>query len=274
MSLLSLLAICLVWFACGRCALAAASPEPNPPPRIWSGVVLATNNPHPTQAPELRKYAGKLHNIFGYNQFELVGQYSDKIDDPNERWLAPSKDFSFSVKSHAEPGPHSPARIALFQGRRMIAVFETHLSPDSPLFIRGPLYAKGQVVFVLHVEDEGEGASARVVRTVTEAGYPPGYPLPVRAAFASPPREKVRVLGPEGALRAPGAPPFLAPRREYYPVPERYMPTFGPGFGPAYGPTYVPAFGPGFGPVFRPPLGDRFGPIQGRGGLDPKLGRQ
>jgi hypothetical protein len=159
MALLFLLAF--VWLSRPGPALAGEpSPPPIPPAAVWSSLVLATNDAHPAQAPAmLRKYADKLRNIFGYNQFEIIGENSErmeKIEEPYEHWLIPSKDFYMSLKPRAERGGRHRMKIVLFQNRRQLAEFETHLSPESPLFIRGPLYARGQLVIVLHVVDPAE----------------------------------------------------------------------------------------------------------------------
>ena len=165
MPLLSLLVFSLLWLAHASRALAGdpspavASPAPAPA-AIWSGLVLATNDAHPAQAPpQLSKYAEKLKNIFGYNQFELIGEHSEKMDDPYERWLIPSKDFCLSVKTHNVPGEPYPMKIALFQNRRRLVEFEPHLSTESPLFIRGPLYAGGQLIIVLQVVEPVDAAA-------------------------------------------------------------------------------------------------------------------
>jgi hypothetical protein len=162
--------LCLAYAALAASAPSARAgdlPSPSPttgilfPRTIWSGLVLATNDSHPAAAPaQLRNYSRQLKNIFGYNQLELVGENSQKMDDPYERWLVPSKDFSLSVNIHNQPGQNYPMKIVLFQGRKKLAEFEPHMSPDSPLFIRGPMYAKGQLVIVLHVITPGDIAPA------------------------------------------------------------------------------------------------------------------
>ncbi len=136
------LAFCfLCCLSCGARA-ATADSNPTPPTAVWSGVVLATNNPHPSEAPpRLRKFADKLKNVFGYNQFELVGEYASKLDYSAVHWLEPSKDFSLSVNPHNDPARHNSTRIVLFQNHRQLAEFDAHLSGGSPLFIRGPQYA-------------------------------------------------------------------------------------------------------------------------------------
>jgi len=156
MSLLSLLAFCLLCWLSSAATVRAGNPSP-PPRAIWSGLVLATNDPRPAQPPTpLRLFAGKLKNIFGYNQFDLVGESAEKVDGASERWLIPSKDFCLSVKTHNEPDENYAMKIVLFQNRRRLAEFETHLNSGSPLFIRGPLYAGGQLVIVLRVMDPSE----------------------------------------------------------------------------------------------------------------------
>jgi len=160
MPLLSLLAFAILWCSCASRARAgdpAAAAPSIVPTTIWSGLVLATNDPHPADAPpQLRNYAQQLKNIFGYNQFELIGENAEKMDDPYERWLIPSKDFCLSVKMHNEPGQNYPMKIVLFQTRKRLAEFETHVSAESPLFIRGPMYARGQLVIVLHIVAPGD----------------------------------------------------------------------------------------------------------------------
>jgi hypothetical protein len=159
MPLLSLLAFGLICWLSWAATIRAAEPSPTAAPRIWSGLILATNGAHPGQPPEhLRNVAGKLKNIFGYNQFEIVGEYSEKMGDANERWLVPSKDFYMSVQSGTGPGGNHPMKIVLFQNRKRLAELEAHLGPDSPLFIRGPQYAHGQLVIVLRVAEPSEFA--------------------------------------------------------------------------------------------------------------------
>jgi len=253
MSLFSLLAIALLWLAFARTACAAAPDSSPPPPRIWSGLILATNDAHPAQAPDrVRKFADKLKSIFGYNQFELVGEYSEKMDGPTERWLIPSKDFYLSVKTHNGPGGHYPATVTLFQSHHKLAEFETHLSPDSPLFIRGPLYARGQLVIVLHVADPSEVA----VHPAAKAPLVVINPTPF--SNFTPPKEKERPNAASSAL-------VNIPKERFNPTPAEH-----------FGPPPAARFGPEPGDHrFGPGPGDRLGPIPGgrAGDLDPKFGK-
>lgn len=142
-----LLAAALFALAAGPRTARAAGPS------IWSALVCATNEEHPKEAPpELRKFESKLKNVFGYNQFELVGQHTERMDDPAERWLIPSKDFSLHVTSQTAAGNGYVLKLEMFQEARPLAKFEARLGPQSPLFIRGPLYGRGQLIIVLLVK--------------------------------------------------------------------------------------------------------------------------
>jgi hypothetical protein len=245
MSLLSLLAIALLcWLSCSATAGAA---EPSPAPHaIWSGLVFATNNPHPAQAPDrLRMFAQKLKNIFGYNQFELVGEYAEKMGDPYERWLIPSKDFSLSVKTFNQPGERYPTRIVLYQNHRRLAEIQTHLNSDSPLFIRGPQYGGGQLVIVLHVVDASE-VPARVATPVVAVN-----PAPV--VNATPWK-----VNPTPASFA------TVPKEPFYPTPADHA-----------GPMPADHLGPGPADRFGPMPADHLGPLPGdrAGDMDGKLNR-
>ena len=123
---------------------------------IWSGLVLATNEAHPAEiAPELKSYASQLKNIFGYNQYELMGQHVELMDSPTEHWLVPSKDF-FSLrvesKKATKAGFHYRLKLDLFQEKKLLAGLEARLCGQNLLFIRGPFYGKGQLVIVLVVK--------------------------------------------------------------------------------------------------------------------------
>src|SRR3712207_2498156 len=62
---------------------------------VWSGLVVATNAPEPTPIPaELNRLEGTLKGLFGYNQFQVIGQSRSTIKSGTEDLLASSKYFS------------------------------------------------------------------------------------------------------------------------------------------------------------------------------------
>lgn len=136
-------------------ALTAASADQDEDGKwsVWSALVLATNEEKPLPPPgELASFQTKLKNIFGYNQFEIIGQHTELMDAPDERWLIPSKNFCLSVKSKQKADTCYLSHLELFQQEKMLASFDLNLGHQCPLFIRGPLYGNGQLIIVLVVK--------------------------------------------------------------------------------------------------------------------------
>ena len=124
------------------------------PDMVYSALVLATNDQGastPTASPELLPLVPRLKSIFGYNRFDLVGSHTELMDNPDEHWLVPSKSFSLSIKSKREKNFSYLLNLQLFQETKMLAGFDAKLNRESPIFVRGPLCGKGQLVIVLIV---------------------------------------------------------------------------------------------------------------------------
>ena len=125
--------------------------------RIWSGVIVATNPEKPKEAPvELREFVPKLKRIFGYTQFELAGSATEAIDELTENWLVPSPIFPLSVTARRTTSKEARGgyllNLKVFQENRPLVDSEVKLAPNSPLFIRGPQYGKGQIIIFLQVQ--------------------------------------------------------------------------------------------------------------------------
>ena len=125
--------------------------------KIWTAVVLATNAPSPKEMPkELRDFEPKLKRIFGYNQFEIVGSASDKIEDKSELRLTPTQSFWLQAKARRATSKEARGgyllSLQLFNEKKQLVDTEARLAPGSPLFIRGPEYGHGQLIIVLQVQ--------------------------------------------------------------------------------------------------------------------------
>ncbi|MBA3883481.1 MAG: hypothetical protein H0X73_12440 [Chthoniobacterales bacterium] len=120
---------------------------------VWSGLVMANNAPEPTPIPsELNKFEETLKQLFGYNQFRVIGESRQTLRSGDEDWLASSKYFSLRVNS--KPATNSGYRLSLqlFQEQKLLLETEAKLSRKSPLVIRGPQVGDGQLVLLLVVE--------------------------------------------------------------------------------------------------------------------------
>ena len=120
---------------------------------VWSGLVVATNAPDPTPIPaELNRLEGTLKGLFGYNQYQVIGQARSTLKTGDEDWLASSKYFSLRVDSKASTRAGYVMKLQLLQEQKLLFETEAKLSKRSPIVARGPQVGEGQLVLVLLIE--------------------------------------------------------------------------------------------------------------------------
>jgi hypothetical protein len=121
---------------------------------VWSGLVIANNVAQPTPVPaELTRMEDTLKELFGYNQFKVIGQSRKSLVTGSEDWLAQSKYFSLHVDS--KEGSDKAGyllNLKLFQEQSLLLETEAKLSKASPLIIKGPLVGDGQLILLLIVQ--------------------------------------------------------------------------------------------------------------------------
>lgn len=120
---------------------------------VWSGLVMANNVPEPTPIPaELNRFEGTLKALFGYNQFQVIGESRKTLKTGEEDWLAKSKYFSLHVDSKAAKPKSYLLNLQLFQEQKLLLETEAKLTKSSPLVIKGPQVGDGQLVLLLVIE--------------------------------------------------------------------------------------------------------------------------
>ncbi|HMJ05043.1 MAG TPA: hypothetical protein VK474_02190 [Chthoniobacterales bacterium] len=143
-------------FLCALVALSLVLPSASglAAETVWSGLVMANNVPQPTPIPaELTDLEGTLKHLFGYNQFQVIGQSRKTLRTGEEDWLATSKYFSLHVDSRPTKSDSSyRLNLQLFQEEKLLLETEARLSKRSPLVIKGPQVGDGQLVLLLVVE--------------------------------------------------------------------------------------------------------------------------
>ncbi len=119
---------------------------------IWTGVLFATNERNPKAPPRwLAPFSGRLRKIFGYNQFEVLGRHVEKLASSDGQWLIPTRQFFLEVQTRESLGDACRLRFTLWHDKKMILKTEARVMPGSPLFVRGPQYGRGQLIFVVEV---------------------------------------------------------------------------------------------------------------------------
>lgn len=119
---------------------------------IWSGLVLATKENPAQPVPEsLKNFAPVIKEVFGYNSLYLLGQKKRGLVSGGEEWLVPSEEFFVRVQCLSQEETHYKLRIELYRGKKLLVTTEARLARDAPLYIRGPNWGKGQLIFLLEV---------------------------------------------------------------------------------------------------------------------------
>ncbi len=120
---------------------------------VWSGLVMATNAPEPTPIPaELNRFESTLKQLFGYNQYQVIGQSRNTLTKGEEDWRATSKYFALQVNSKPAASAAYRLNLQLFQQDKLLLETDADLSKKKPLVIRGPQVGQGQLVLLVVME--------------------------------------------------------------------------------------------------------------------------
>jgi hypothetical protein len=120
---------------------------------VWSGLVIAENAAKPAPVPtELVRIEETLKELFGYNQFQVIGQSTKTLKTGEEDWLASSKYFGLHVDARGETPSGYLVDLKLYKQDDLLLETETKLSKRSPLVIKGPQVGNGQLLLVLMVQ--------------------------------------------------------------------------------------------------------------------------
>ena len=120
---------------------------------VWSGLVIAENVAQPESIPpELTRIERLLKDLFGYNQFQVIGQSRKILKTGQEDWLATSKFFGLHVDARGESEAGYVLNLKLYKEKELLLETDAKLSKRSPLVIKGPQIGSGQLLLVLVVQ--------------------------------------------------------------------------------------------------------------------------
>ena len=120
--------------------------------RIWSALALATIEHSAAAVPKpLEGLAPAINEIFGYNSLYLLGEKKRELFSGGEEWLIPTKEFFFKIQCLSQEVTSYLLRIELYREKNLLVTTEAKLAKDAPLYIRGPRWGRGLLIFVLEV---------------------------------------------------------------------------------------------------------------------------
>ena len=92
----------------------------------------------------------RLGKVFSFARFDLLGQHTQDVFREYESWVVPSKDLFLKIdsKGKAEGGGVN-LHLQFWQDQQVLVKTDAVLREGSPLFIGGPKWRDGQLIFVL-----------------------------------------------------------------------------------------------------------------------------
>jgi hypothetical protein len=122
--------------------------------KVGVSLYLAENGPPPPNAilaPE--KLGQRLHQVFGFKHYRLLKGEDIILGNEWEQWVVPRNDFFIRVK----PLPHRPDEPRLvdyeiYKDGFIVAKGKFEPSEGVPLFINGPDFHSGRLIFVLEAQ--------------------------------------------------------------------------------------------------------------------------
>jgi len=119
--------------------------------KVRVGLYLAENTPPPPDAilaPEELRH--RLHEIFGFKQYELIKSDEVELRNEWEHWFVPRRDFFMRIEPlRRQPGEPRLIYYEIYQNGFILAHGKYEPREDTPLFINGPDFRQGRLIFVL-----------------------------------------------------------------------------------------------------------------------------
>lgn len=146
------------------CLLAGALPAQQPLPavkpatdgKVWGALIYATQGEAaalPAEVPaDLKDLPQRLAKVFPFTRFEIIGQHNQDIFRQYESWVVPSKDLFVKLDSKGPAeGGGMKLDLQFWREQQVLIKTDTVLRRGSPLFIGGPKWRDGRLLFVLQL---------------------------------------------------------------------------------------------------------------------------
>lgn len=124
--------------------------------KVWGGLLYGSSAASATDVPKgdlpkgLQDLSTRLGKVFHFTHFELLGQHTQDVFREYESWVVPSKDLFLKVdsKGRAKDGGIN-LHLQFWREQQVLVKTDAVLREQSPLFIGGPKWRDGQLIFVL-----------------------------------------------------------------------------------------------------------------------------
>ena len=131
--------------------------------KVWGALVFASNADGKAAKSEaeppkgLENLSARLGKVFSYSRFDILGHHTQDIFREYESWVVPSKDLFLKIdsKGRAKNGGIN-LHLQFWQEQQVLVKTDAVLRDGSPLFIGGPKWRDGRLIFVLMLTRDEE----------------------------------------------------------------------------------------------------------------------
>jgi len=121
---------------------------------FWGALVFASKAKATKPVP--KEIRGRLGKAFkDYSGFDLLGQHSQGVvfrDYVN--WIVPSDEINLALESKGPAdGGGMKVLLKLWQKQKVLVKSDAVVKPGSPVFIAGPEWRDGRLIFVLELRE-------------------------------------------------------------------------------------------------------------------------
>lgn len=152
---LTILVALVPFFAAPAQSNGAGAADAESDATVWGALVFAGDEaPESTAAkgadPIFAGVTERLGKVFTGRHFTLLGQHTQEIFREYESWVVPSKELFLKIDSKGPaPSGGMQLHIQLWHQTNVVVKTDAILKADSPLFIRGPAWRGGHLIFVV-----------------------------------------------------------------------------------------------------------------------------
>ncbi len=143
---------------------AVAKKETEGTKKLWGALIYAVDEEN-AKRPGFADADAELTTILGkafekYRHFQVLGTRSEALFKSTHSWVAPSKELcvKFDSKGLTKDGEGVKLDLQLWNRGEAIVKTDAILEPNSPVFIEGPRWGKGRLLYVLKLQEGGAEA--------------------------------------------------------------------------------------------------------------------
>lgn len=124
--------------------------------KVWGALIYAGEgevNGVEQPSPAFESLKPRLAKVFKTEKFTVIAQHQQKIFKEYESWVVPSKELYLKIDSRGPAeGGGTKLDLQVWQDEKVLAKTDAVLKEDRPLFVGGPKWRGGRLIFVVMLE--------------------------------------------------------------------------------------------------------------------------